>query len=129
MSLRSQRTVSRLMSTGMRLTADNPPLWPFDCAHCGLDGRIRVVSADGIYYLNSIGSSGGGDAAFEHIPRARPHSTLRESPPPRCPPPPAPGRAFPRTGVGGNAVCAVERVERPPLPPRPRIFSWNAVGR
>jgi len=49
MSLRSQRTMSRLMSTGMRLTADNPPLWPLDFAQFGTDGRIRVVSADGIW--------------------------------------------------------------------------------
>lgn len=49
MSLRSQRTASRLMSTGMRLTAEAPPLWPFDCGQCGKDGRIRVVSADGIW--------------------------------------------------------------------------------
>jgi len=49
LTLRSQRTVARLMSTGMRLTAEHPPQWPFDCRECVKDGRIRVVSADGIW--------------------------------------------------------------------------------
>lgn len=49
LAMRGQRTVARLMSTGMRLTADDPPHWPFDCSACSEDGRIRVVSADGIW--------------------------------------------------------------------------------
>lgn len=46
---RGRRTVSRLMSTGMRLMSVSPPEWPFQCTDCYKKGRFGVVTTDGIW--------------------------------------------------------------------------------
>jgi len=53
---RSRRTVSRLMSAGLRLMSMNVPHWCFDCSRCCVKGRYRVVTADGIWlgYLRRL---------------------------------------------------------------------------
>ena len=45
---RSRRTVSRLLSAGLRLMSADPPKWSFECDQCCVDGRFRVITADGI---------------------------------------------------------------------------------
>jgi len=45
---RSRRTVSRLMSAGLRLMSMDVPHWCFDCSKCCVKGRYRVVTADEI---------------------------------------------------------------------------------
>lgn len=53
---RGRLTVSKLMSAGLRLMSTNPPGWSFECNTCCVDGRFRVITADGIWlgYLRRL---------------------------------------------------------------------------
>lgn len=47
---RGRRTVSCLLSVGLRLTGKNTPDWPFLCETCWDGDMIEVVTADGIWH-------------------------------------------------------------------------------
>jgi len=53
---RGRRTVSRLLSVGLRLMGKNAPDWPFFCSTCCDGDQIDVVTADGIWlgYLRRL---------------------------------------------------------------------------
>jgi len=53
---RGRRTVSRLLSAGLRLMGKNAPDWPFFCGTCCDGDVIDVVTADGIWlgYLRRL---------------------------------------------------------------------------
>lgn len=53
---RSRRTVSRVLSVGLRLMRSDIPDWSFNCEECCDKGRYKVVTADGIWlcYLRRL---------------------------------------------------------------------------
>ena len=53
---RGRRTVSRLLSVGLRLMGKDAPFWPFFCDTCCDGDEIDVVTADGIWlgYLRRL---------------------------------------------------------------------------